>query len=68
MGEHIKNGNAHAPSNFKVWRESMGFSVDDACALLEISKAQVADWESESAPVPRHILLACAALALGIKV
>ena len=67
MGE-VKNGNAHAPQNLKVWRENMGFTIDDACALLGVKQDEFTQWENDIKPAPRSILLACAALALGIKV
>lgn len=67
MGK-IENGSAHTPQNFKVWRENMGYTVDDACALLGVKQDDFNQWENDVKLVPRSILLACAALALGIKV
>jgi transcriptional regulator with XRE-family HTH domain len=48
------------------WRESMGYSQQDACEQLECSVKDWVQWESGKRPVPRYIDLACAALALGI--
>lgn len=62
-----KNGSSHAPQDLKLWRENMGFSIEEACALLEVERAQYESWESGAAPTPRYAALACAALALGIK-
>lgn len=60
-------GSDRAPQDLKIWRESMGYSLQDACNLLDVKQAQYNDWEHGTKPTPRYILLACAALALGIK-
>lgn len=67
MGIKFENGNAHAPVDLLTWRESMGYSLDDASQMLGVTPAELIRWEKHSTPTPRYITLACAALALGIK-
>lgn len=67
MGVKISNGNDVAPSDVGQWREGMGYSVEESSQLLGVSPAEFIRWENKSAPTPRYIALACAALALGIK-
>jgi transcriptional regulator with XRE-family HTH domain len=50
------------------WREAMGFSQREAAEALGCSRNAFAGWESGEARVPRYIVLACAAVALNIKV
>lgn len=49
------------------WRKNMGYTVDDACKVLECPRATWIRWENGTLPVPRYIGLATAALALGIS-
>lgn len=49
------------------WREAMDFSAVDACAMLGCSRQALRNWETGATKVPRYILLACAALAKGLK-
>ena len=68
MGDKTQHtGDARVPSNLKVWRENMGYSIFDACSFLGVDEKDYAHWENSGDVVPRSILLACAALALGIK-
>jgi hypothetical protein len=58
----------NALQDVKAWRASMGYTIEDACLLLEVKEDQYKAWENGARPVPRYIALACAALAMGIKV
>ncbi len=59
--------------DFKVWRERLGLSQQQAAEALGISKGTVVNYESGSrrdddrpVTVPKSIELACAALTFGI--
>lgn len=54
-------------SDIKTWRASMGYTIADAAALLEVAESDYVEWENGIKPAPRYLILACAALALGIK-
>ena len=54
------------PATFKAFRDRMHFSKVQAAEALEIDRRTVARYESGEAPIPRHIALACAALAQGL--
>lgn len=49
------------------WRNRMGYTRRDAIRELGCTREEWADWESGEEDIPRHIGLACAALALGMK-
>lgn len=51
-----------------AWREAMGFTHRDAADALGCSRTSYAKWEGGEARVPKYIALACAAVALNIKV
>ena len=62
------------PADFKSWRKRLGFSQADAARVLGISVSRIADYETgikrgtdRPAPIPKHIALACAAVALGLR-
>lgn len=61
------NGNDHAPQDIRTWRESMGYSNEEAASMLGISEFDFLQMEHGKVPTPRYIKLAAAALALGIK-
>ncbi len=49
-----------------AWRQQLHLSKVAAAWALGVSRASIARWERGEYPVPRHIALACAAIALGI--
>lgn len=50
-----------------IWRERMGYSIEDAAKELDVPSTTIMDYESGAQPTPRHIALAMAALALGLS-
>lgn len=54
------------PTEFTAWRERLGYNKAEAARVLEIGPNQPRHYESGSAPIPRHIALACAAIAHGL--
>lgn len=55
--------------DLKAWRARLGYTQTAAAAALDISVSQIADYESghkrgtdRTAPIPRHVELACFAL------
>ncbi len=54
------------PSTLIAWRERLQLSKVAAAWALGVSRESIARWERGEYPVPRHIALACAAIALGI--
>ncbi|WP_425456750.1 helix-turn-helix domain-containing protein [Denitrobaculum tricleocarpae] len=62
------------PDQFKRWRKHQSFTQKQAAEALGISFASVRLYEAGERPdspkpveVPKHIELACAAVALGIS-
>jgi transcriptional regulator with XRE-family HTH domain len=55
-----------APASFKAWRERLHFTTAAAARELGISRNWAMKFESGAAPIPRHIALACAAIAHGL--
>jgi predicted transcriptional regulator len=57
---------ARVPFSLKQWREQMAFTPSEACEELEVQPSLYSEWENGDARIPRHIQLACHALALGM--
>lgn len=51
---------------FAAWRASLGLSKAAAARALGLSRNSVQWYEDGSRPIPRHVALACAALAHGL--
>ena len=54
------------PSEFRAWRERIGYTQAQAAAALCVSLRSVKAWESGFAAPPAFLALACAALAAGL--
>ncbi len=52
--------------SFAAWRARLGFTKADAARRLGLSRNSVQAYEQGTSPIPLHVALACAALALGI--
>lgn len=52
----------------RTWRERMGYSQRQAALALGCSRGAWSGWEDGTKQPPRYIGLACAALALGMKI
>lgn len=59
---------------FRAWRKRLSFSRKRAAEALGLSESQLADYEAgikrgtdRPAPIPKHVALACAAVALGLR-
>ena len=50
-----------------LWRDNMGYSLDDCSHELGVTAEEWKAWESGDAKIPRYIGLACSALALGMN-
>ena len=57
---------AMTPAEFRTWRELIGLNRVQAAEALELGRNQPQRYEAGIAPIPRHVALACAALARGI--
>jgi len=60
-----------SPASLKSWRERLGLTKAEAARRLGLSPNAYAAYErghynGAPRPIPRHVALACAALALGI--
>ncbi len=49
----------------RAWREHLGFTQADIAARIDVSQAQIAQWERPGAR-PRHASLARLAAAMGL--
>lgn len=54
------------PTDFKSWRARLGLTKAEAARLLGLAPNTVAAYEFGRAAIPRHVALACAALAYGL--
>lgn len=54
------------PSEFRAWRECMGYTQQQAAQALGVSLRTIKAWESGFAAPPAFLALACAALAAGL--
>lgn len=59
---------------FKAWRAAMGFTQQQAADALGLSKPGLINYEhgkrrdgGKPVEIPRHIALACAAIAAGLE-
>jgi len=50
-----------------IWRERMGYPLNDAAEALGIDAATLQDYEAGHRPVPIYIGLAMAALAMDLS-
>ena len=50
----------------EAFRERLGLSRSQFAEALEIDRATLRRYEGGDRPIPRHIALACAALAQGV--
>jgi transcriptional regulator with XRE-family HTH domain len=50
-----------------AWRKNMGYSKREAVRQLGCSRQAWDDWENDNHKIPRYIVLAIDALALGSK-
>lgn len=55
------------PETVALWRERMGYSPQDAVDALGVHASDLLDWERGHRPVPKHIGLAMAALAMDLS-
>jgi DNA-binding transcriptional regulator YiaG len=56
-----------SPDVIKLWRERMGYEPQDAIDALGVSASELLDWEQGHRPIPKHIALAMAALAMDLS-
>ncbi len=54
------------PASFRAFRERMGLNKSQIAEALEIDRRTAARFERDGTAIPRHIALACAALAQGL--
>lgn len=61
-------------AEMRAWRERLGYTRRGAADALGLSESQLADYEAGTkrgtarpALIPRHVALACAAVALGLR-
>ena len=54
------------PSEFRAWRERIGYTQAQAAAALCVSLRSVKAWESGETGAPGLLPLACAALSAGL--
>lgn len=52
--------------DWKAWRTHLGISNLEAARRLGLSKNMPTAYEQGKRPIPRHVALACAALAYGL--
>ena len=50
------------PSDFRSWRLRLGLTQAQAAEALDMSRAQIANYEAGEYPSPRTVELACEAL------
>jgi len=50
-----------------LWREQMGYTMNEAADELGCSKRSLTNWENGHFPIPRYIGLAMNALALNMR-
>lgn len=67
------------PEQFRAWRTSQGLTMEDAAKALGLGRATIQLYErgkrfetddqgdAAEVEIPRHVALACAAIAAGIE-
>lgn len=60
------------PTDFKRWRQAMGFNQKDAAAALGLKKRMIqyyekGDGEGRQVAIPLAVALACYALSKGVR-
>lgn len=55
-------------ATFRAWRQRHALNRRDAAAKLGVHRNSITKWErDESAELPIHIALACAAISFGLE-
>jgi DNA-binding transcriptional regulator YiaG len=54
------------PADLDSFRERLKLNRVQLARLLGISRDRLRRWEEEAVPIPKHIALACAAIAQGL--
>lgn len=54
-----------APASFKAWRERLHLDISGAARALGVSRNWIMKFESGESKIPRHVALACKAIAIG---
>lgn len=54
------------PADLEAWRSRMGYSVREACRVLDLSQDRWRRLAAGEVRIPAHVALACAALAFGL--
>ena len=60
-----------SPAQLTEWRQRLNLNRVEAAAALGVSRNALAWWEAghlggKPRPIPRHIALACSAVAMGL--
>jgi transcriptional regulator with XRE-family HTH domain len=61
------------PDDFHLWRKSLGLTQAKAAEALGLGKRAIEHYDTGKRPdgqpvtIPRHIALACAAIAAGLQ-
>lgn len=67
------------PEQFRAWRKAQGFTLENAAEALGLARATLQLYErgrrfetddqgdAAEVEIPRHVALACAAIAAGLK-
>lgn len=67
------------PEQFRAWRNAQGLTLQDAAEALGLARATLqlyergkrfetdAQGDAAEVEIPRHVALACAAIAAGLK-
>lgn len=63
----LKETTTMSNADFAEWRKSLGMTQVDTAKALGVSRRYVQAMESGTRPIPRYIMLACAALTSGGK-
>lgn len=54
-------------ADLKSWRKRLSLSQGEAARALGLSLRAIQNYESGLRRIPKHLALACAAVALGLK-
>jgi transcriptional regulator with XRE-family HTH domain len=50
------------PDIFRLWRAALGLNQTQAGESLEMSRRRIQEYEAGTAPIPKVVALACAAI------
>ncbi len=53
-------------ADFAAWRARLGMNKTSAAKALDLSRNSIIAYETGRAPIPRHVALACTAIAHGL--